>query len=239
MQLNLPHLGIVLEVPAGVDAPRLDVANALTFPMPFEPGKLVLDLGCGAGLYTVLALKAGAHVMATDVDARATDITKLNVVSNGLSTENLRFGLGDLFEAVPKSFQCDLIVANLPQTPCPDTLEMTPSFRASKWAGADGLAYIRGLFQSFDRILRPDGSLMMLQIGWLDWKSMDDTLERQGYRCTVLGYGRRHFTWEEYDSYAPGLSAALQEAVRQGTAQPIESSTSKTFAVRWVQYRRA
>jgi methylase of polypeptide subunit release factors len=243
-ELSLDHLGLKLCIPPTVDAPRAELAKALTFELPVARGKRVLDLGCGAGLYTALAVKAGCSVLATDVDAHALTVTHENLLRNGLAVEHVRFGLGDLFEATPPDFKCDLIIANLPQTPCADDLPMHANFRAAKWAGIDGLRYVRRLFESFASHLYEGGGLMMLQIGWLDWHHIDAILSQQGYTGTVLGTAERHFAWDEYESYAPGLADFMKDRVAKGIAQPIVTSLSPegleelAFPVRWIVYRR-
>lgn len=75
----------------------------------FEAGQTVLDLGTGCGYHALLAAKAGAKVVATDVSERALAFTKLNASLAGLEVETR---LGSLYEPAPERF--DRIVSNPP-----------------------------------------------------------------------------------------------------------------------------
>lgn len=48
-------------------------------------GKRVLELGCGAGIETVMLARWGAQVMATDVSAEAAALTALRAAANGVA----------------------------------------------------------------------------------------------------------------------------------------------------------
>jgi methylase of polypeptide subunit release factors len=240
--IRLPHFQLILDVPDGIDMPRSELLDALTFDLPVAPDQTVLDLGCGAGLYTLLALRAGCRVLATDVDARAIEVTKRNVRDNGLDTHRVGYAVGDLFDAVPRGATFDLIVANLPQTPCSPELRMAPGFRQSKWAGADGLEYINRLLVGLERYVKPAGALMMLQIGWLDWPIIDASLQALGFESNVLQTAHRRFTWSEYANYAPNLPELLRLRISSGSAQPLAKTADNeqlAFPVRWVAYRRS
>ena len=51
-------------------------------------GRRVLDIGTGSGLVAIAAARAGAlQVLATDIDARAIEATRLNAATNGVTIE--------------------------------------------------------------------------------------------------------------------------------------------------------
>jgi predicted nicotinamide N-methyase len=50
-------------------------------------GKRVLELGCGLGLPSLAAARAGAEVLATDIDAQALELVAVNADVNGLTVE--------------------------------------------------------------------------------------------------------------------------------------------------------
>ena len=84
---------------------------------PRRPVGRALDLGTGTG---ALALRMAGHaetVVATDVNAHATELAGLNAAMNGIQ---LDLRVGDLFDPVGHDEAFDLITANLPFAVSPD-----------------------------------------------------------------------------------------------------------------------
>lgn len=76
-----------------------------------------LDLGCGCGVQSLLASRHCTRVTATDINARALALTRLNADLNGIS--NIEVIQGSYFEPV-EGRQFDLVVANLPYVIAPE-----------------------------------------------------------------------------------------------------------------------
>jgi SAM-dependent methyltransferase len=66
--------------------------------LPFPAGARVLDLGTGSGLHALLAARAGATAVGTDLNPRALAFARFNAALNGL--EGVSFRLGDLYAPV-------------------------------------------------------------------------------------------------------------------------------------------
>lgn len=99
-QLNVPPPYWAFAWPGGQALARylLDHPNLMA-------NKRVLDLGCGAGMAGIAAMKAGAaHVLACDIDAYALAAADLNAKANGvrleLTSENLLDQDPNPFDAV-------------------------------------------------------------------------------------------------------------------------------------------
>lgn len=70
-------------------------------------GKRILDLGCGAGLAAVAALKAGAaSALAADIDQIALIATHMNAEANGVSLETT---VDDVLGGLPAAFEVVLV----------------------------------------------------------------------------------------------------------------------------------
>jgi predicted nicotinamide N-methyase len=53
-------------------------------------GRRVVELGCGLGVPSLAAARAGAAVLATDADAEALELVARNACANGVSVETMR-----------------------------------------------------------------------------------------------------------------------------------------------------
>jgi release factor glutamine methyltransferase len=71
--------------------------------------KSFLELGCGSGLISIAAAKAGANVTSSDLSHTALENTKQNAISNKV---NLAIIHSDLFDNIPAIF--DMIIVNPP-----------------------------------------------------------------------------------------------------------------------------
>lgn len=233
-RLDVEQFGLSLALDLRVDRPKDAVVRSLPRSLPFKPGETLLDLGSGAGLFSLIGLQQGCSVIATDVLQEALDLTRANARLNNLSVGRLQTRLGSLFDAVGTDQKFDIIVSNLPQTPCGSHLPMTPAFCDSKWGGDDGLKYIApALRQGYER-LRPGGRLLMLQIGWLPWRRIDSLVAELGGVPSVIATGWRPFQWEEYDGYASGLSDYLRKRIADGEAEAVrKDETCNAFPFRW------
>lgn len=75
------------------------------------PVESTLDIGCGAGVQSVLASRHSQNVVGTDINPRALNLAAFNARLNGIP--NLGWRLGSFFEPVADQ-QFDLVVANPP-----------------------------------------------------------------------------------------------------------------------------
>src|SRR3970040_814755 len=78
------YRGALFKIADGVQVPK---AGSLFFcrHLEFRSGERALELGCGAGLATVLAAKAGCRVVATDVVPEAVECARENAILNGVA----------------------------------------------------------------------------------------------------------------------------------------------------------
>lgn len=83
----------------------------------FEPGKAVIDIGCGSGILSIAALKKGAiHALAVDIDSQAVQSTLENAGINTIPPGMLETGKGSVEEILTERFslvQAPLVLANI------------------------------------------------------------------------------------------------------------------------------
>ncbi len=86
------------------------ILDNLFFDRKYKDNKRVLDLGCGAGLLSLVSLAHGATVTAVDIAQSNVEATLRNARLNGFSIEALR---SDAFSSLDGRF-FDMIVCNPP-----------------------------------------------------------------------------------------------------------------------------
>ena len=140
--------GLALQVMAFSPSSRLLLQMAIT-----TPCDKVLEIGCGSGLVSLVQARHAKHVIATDLNPRALNLTRFTALFHGF--ERLETRAGSLFDPVV-GMRFDRIVTNPPYvlTPPKHAAESKHLFRDSGLP-ADGLseAIVRGL----PKFLEPGG----------------------------------------------------------------------------------
>ena len=82
-----------------------------------QPGRSVLDIGCGSGILSLAALKLGAGLaLGVDVSASAVQSARENARLNAIPDEALLLGVGSVTEVLAGQFafqQAPLVLANI------------------------------------------------------------------------------------------------------------------------------
>ncbi len=147
-------------------------------------GEHVLELGTGCGLLAILAAKAGARVLATDVNPAALRCARNNSRTHDVE-KRVEFRLGDLFEPVDDE-RFDLIILNPPYLPVPREEELgTPLDRA--WEGGpDGRNVIDRFLDELPEHLGPQGRVLLVQSSLSNVKKTVRQLEEKGFEVETV-----------------------------------------------------
>lgn len=117
--VDVRHLGHLFRIFPNVFSPFLAPSGYLSLTLaswPIFKNKRILDVGCGAGVFTVLSALSGAiRVVGIDINPHAVENARTNVNSLGCSAV-VEIRLGDLFDSVHGEEQFDIIFADLPFT---------------------------------------------------------------------------------------------------------------------------
>jgi release factor glutamine methyltransferase len=124
-------------------------------------GKRVLDLGTGSGVVGIHAERAGASVLAVDVNPLAVTAAKSNAHQNGCSAFEGRES--DLFEEIGEDERFDLIAWNPPFYATDPTGTEDPA-----WFAGPGYERLRLLSAGADRHLLSGGSVLLVLSSDLD-----------------------------------------------------------------------
>lgn len=214
----------LFRVPDRVQAPK---AGSLFFcrHLAVQRGERMLEIGAGLGLAAVLAARAGAHVVATDILPEAVDAIRANAAINGVSVDARQ---GDGYGPVVGE-RFDLICTNAPQMPTPPGRERRDAAAAADNGGFDGWDILDRVIEGAGAHLRPGGRLVFSIFGFLGRKSAFARLERAGFVPMVvavetqafprLGYERLdHIRSVDGEGTLPaGLPVTVERLILQGT----------------------
>jgi release factor glutamine methyltransferase len=175
------YAGCVFRVLDGVQPPK---AGSLFFARHVNPGAgaRVLEIGAGLGLAAVLAARAGASVVATDVVPAAVDAVRLNAALNGVSVDAR---LGDCYAPVLGE-DFDLVCSNPPQMPTPPGRERGDAAAAADNGGIDGWEILDRIIAGAPAHLRPRGRLVFTIFAFLGRKTALAKVEAAGLVPSVV-----------------------------------------------------
>jgi release factor glutamine methyltransferase len=215
--------GCLFRVSDGVQPPK---AGSLFFcrHLPVRRGDRVLEIGAGLGLAAVLAARAGARVVATDVVGEAVEMIRLNAQLNGVSVDAR---VGDCYAPVVGE-RFDLVCTNPPQMPTPAGREREDPQAAADNGGIDGWDLLDRVIDAAPAHLEPGGRLVFSLFAFLGRKSAFARLERRGFVPSVLAREVQSFPrigYERLDhirsldpegTLTPGLPATVERLLIQG-----------------------
>lgn len=184
------YAGCTFTVAEGVQPPK---AGSVLFcrHLPVRAGDRVLEIGTGIGLAAVLAARAGARVVATDVVAAAVRCARANATLNGVA-DRVEVLQGDGFEPV-RGRVFDLICTSPPQMPTPPDRERSDAAAAADNGGRDGWALLDRVIAGAPAHLAPGGRLVFTLFGFLGVKAALAKLAAAGFEPSILGQETQGF----------------------------------------------
>jgi release factor glutamine methyltransferase len=173
--------GVEIHVDPGVYVPRWQsepLARRAVERLPEDGTAIDLCTGAGAIARSLIAVRPGARVVASDVDERAVACARANGV------EVYR---GDLFAPLPRTLDggVDVVVGVVPYVPTPELALLqrdTFAFESplAYDGGPDGTDILRRVLTESPRFLRRGGALL-LELGGAQADALGDDLARLGY----------------------------------------------------------
>ena len=225
--LVLTWRGCLFRVPDGVQPPK---AGSLFFcrHLIVRPGERVLEIGAGLGLAAVLAARAGATVVATDVVPAAIESIRMNAALNGVTIDAR---LGDAWSPVVGE-RFDVVCTNPPQMPTPPGRDRDDAEAAADNGGSDGWALLDRVIAGAPAHLERGGRLLFSIFEFLGLKHAHEKLEAVGLVPRVvaretqsfprIGYERlEHLRAIDRESTLPahGLPRTVERYIVEGTRE--------------------
>lgn len=155
-------------------------------------GELVLELGTGCGMLAILAARARAKVVATDINPAALECARVNAETHGMA-DRIDFRIGDLFEPIAGE-RFDLVIFNPPYLPVEPEEELAGPLERAWGAGPDGRAVIDRFLHELSDHLVPNGRALFVQSSLSDISKTLETLKRIGFQANIV---RQKLSFEE------------------------------------------
>jgi len=211
----------------GSDHATLSTAGVLARMGAALNGKRFLDLGCGTGLFGILAAALGAQVVATDIDAEAIKLCKKNARLNDVQ---LDLRQGNLCDPITNDEIFDVVVMNLPQKPAPLRGHGLP---LGNMGGPDGDTLLASAIPCVAANQREQGRLLFF-LHSLPHPRILRLIESY-YDLTLIVWKIRWFAADEFQELLPffreraasGTSFLWQDADREGLVAGIWQGTRK------------
>ena len=188
----------------------------------------MLEIGAGLGLAAVLAAKAGAEVVATDILPEAVGVISTNATLNGVVVDAR---LGDCWGPVAGE-RFDLVCTNPPQMPTPANRARRDAAAAADNGGRDGWSLLDRVIAGAPAHLNRGGRLVFTLFAFLGVKTALGKLADAGFEPSILaqetqgfpriGYERlEHIRALDTEATLPqsGLPVSVERYVLQGVKQ--------------------
>ena len=142
-------------------------------------GKHVADVGTGSGILALAAARAGATVVALDINPRAVNAAADNSRTNGLG-DRVTAVRSDLMAALAPGFQFDAIISN------PPFFSGEPRDIADRaWVAGPGYRDIMSLFEQARQRLKPSGRMYVLLSSDSDLHFLGQLIAKAGFRARI------------------------------------------------------
>lgn len=171
----------LFRIPEGVQPPKAG-SRFFCRHLGVRAGERVLEIGAGLGLAAVLAARAGAAVVATDVLPSAVAAVRANAALNGVDIDAR---LGDCYVPVAGE-RFDLICSNPPQMPTPPGGEREDAQAAADNGGPDGWALLDRIVAGAPAHLAQRGRLVFTIFEFLGVKTALAKVEAAGLAPSVV-----------------------------------------------------
>ena len=136
------------------------ISSLLADALDFQPGSVVIDVGCGSGILSIIAAKLGAaKVYGVDAADETVEVASANAAAHGVA-DRVEFAQGDMFEPLDPDLKADVVIGDV--SGIPDSIATASGWFPSGLAGGPtGAELPMRMIEESKRLLRKGGSLFL------------------------------------------------------------------------------
>ena len=136
------------------------ISTLLADALHFEPGSVVIDVGCGSGILSIIAAKLGAsRVYGVDAAEETVEIATANAAAHGVA-DRVVFAQGDMFGPLDPTIEADVVIGDV--SGIPDEIATASGWFPSGLAGGPtGAELPMRMIEESKRLLKKGGSLFL------------------------------------------------------------------------------
>lgn len=136
------------------------ISSLLADSLDFEPGSVVVDVGCGSGILAIIAAKLGAaKVYAVDAANGTVEVGSANARAHGVD-EKIQFSQGDMFEPLDPDLKADVVIGDVSGIP-DEIARVSGWFPSGLSGGPTGAELPVRMIEESKRILHNGGKLFL------------------------------------------------------------------------------
>lgn len=136
------------------------ISRLLADSLDLEPGSVVIDVGTGSGVLSIIAAKLGAgRVYGVDAAEGTVEIATANAETHGVA-DRVEFAQGDMFEPIDPSVEADVVIGDV--SGIPDEIASASGwFPSGLSGGPTGAELPMRMIEESKRLLRKGGRLFL------------------------------------------------------------------------------
>lgn len=136
------------------------ISTLLAGALEFKPGSVVVDVGTGTGILSIIAAKLGASkVYGVDAADGTVEIATANAEAHGVG-DVVQFAQGDMFEPLDSDIEADVVIGDVSGIP-DEIAQASGWFPSGLSGGPTGAELPMRMIEESKRLLRKGGSLFL------------------------------------------------------------------------------
>lgn len=136
------------------------ISTLLADSMEFKPGAVVVDVGTGTGILSIIAAKLGASkVYGVDAADNTVEIASANAAAHGVA-DRVEFAQGDMFDPLDPDVEADVVIGDVSGIP-DDIAAASGWFPSGLSGGPTGAELPMRMIEESKRLLREGGKLLL------------------------------------------------------------------------------